>query len=123
MKYKYCKKCGTQNNVENKKCDHCQSNFDNENRFDDISEKEINSIVKPNHLFYAIMGITIPILELSSIFSDQGSPVYTIIFCILGLLLAKISYKDNKLLARVGFLLNSIMIIISIILLILVFIK
>lgn len=119
MKYKYCKKCGTRNNIGNKKCDHCQSDFDNKNEFDSISEKEINSIVKPNHLFYAIMSITIPIFELFSIFSDQANLIYTITFCILGLFLAKKVFKDNKKLAIIGFLLNSIIIVISIILVIL----
>lgn len=118
MKYTYCKKCGTKNKVDNSVCKHCKTKMDETNKFEKYNEEKIKNIINPKHKFFAIMGLIIPILEFIYMFSNEFNPIYTIFFCFVALGLIKVSFKENKKIGIVSIVLNTIMIIISFILLI-----
>lgn len=130
---KFCSSCGAA--INNNQSSVIQSNLKNINEGDDTStttktinsenqfNESYNNIINPNMTKYAIASVAIPTVAII-IYWYIGLPVYVaLIFGGLGYECAKKGKEANKTLSTIGYILNSILVIISIIMFFAIIIK
>jgi uncharacterized membrane protein YvbJ len=97
MEYKYCKKCGTRVELNDRTCSHCKYAFDSENESNFVETSiEESKNGKFTNSYFKILGIVTPFLIIMEAISDKSNyfiPITLLLVVVVSILIVVMKNK------------------------------